>query len=121
MVNMRYGSPNRTAKGANLLWANEDPTASFTGQTISLNLSQYNIIKIVVRATTDDTINGAVCEIAVDGARYTLLVQNVTTGTRYSYNRGATADNSGVVFTGGYRGATSGNGYCIPIAIYGVR
>lgn len=123
-VAMRYGSGeggNRSAGvSMKLLWTNPTPTANFAAQTVALNLSGYQALKIKF-VTTPTGTGHAVQDVLIDGEPYYCYLHNATTGTQYSYIRMATATNTGVEFSTGYRGQAQGAGYMIPLQIYGIR
>ena len=104
------------------LWENKSPTTNFAAQTVSLDLTEYDAIIMTNVATTGSaTANAQNTLLMKDGCTYACISQNVTTGTRYTYNRSVSVNDTGVTFSTGYRAATAGANYFIPLAIYGVR
>lgn len=103
-----------------LLWTNPDPTSSFVAQTISLNLSGYDYVYVIVRATTGESHFGSY--IVPVGASQELLC----VATTYLRKRNATVSTSGITFDGGYNQASistwdSNTSSAIPYQIYGIR
>lgn len=105
-----------------LLWTNSDPTSSFSPQTISLDLSEYDRIEVVSYVNRSSTL--AFSTILHKGIRGTLsgvyaariVIRNLTDG--YT--------NSGISFGSGtnintYGNETTDNAYVIPYKIYGIK
>ena len=102
-----------------LLWVNASPTSSFAAQTISLDLSTYDLV--FVRCRCND--NSILSEFgAKDG--YLSTIQRDTSGDQ-GYQRKFQVSDTGVYFQGvsGYEGgfSTSMDGYMVPFDIYGIK
>lgn len=106
--------------GFTTIWINNSPNSSFSAQTVPLDLSNWNMIAILCKTSTDGT-GYNITFMVTDGNTYILTVGNIAT-TQYFYKRGASADSTGVTFQTGNRNnsSTQGTNYCIPLAIYGV-
>lgn len=106
--------------GFTLIWKNNSPNSNFSAQTVPLDLSNWNMIAILCRTSTEGTAYN-ITFMVTDGNPYVLTVGNITT-TQYFYKRMASAEETGVTFQTGYRNtsSTQGANYCIPLAIYGV-
>lgn len=117
---MRYGTPDESSRASggaqvDLLWTNSSPESSFAAQTVSLGLSEYDMLLITVALTSGGTLATTVCLMGDD---------NFCGGigqSQYSYSRKATVTTTGVTFTTGARNGTSGAGYAIPVYIYGIK
>lgn len=129
-IAMRYGSNDYTRSGGasgggggitmSLLWTNPSPTSNFAAQTVSINLSEFQALKIKFITSPTGTMR-AVQDVLVDGETYNCYLHNATTGTQYSYIRQVIATSTGVEFSTGYREQTAGAGYMIPLEIYGIK
>lgn len=105
-----------------LLWTNSSPTSSFSAQTISLDLSEYRaVLLILVMEATASTIyyNPLLC--LVNGNNY----RAVNGGSKIMH-RSFNVSTSGISVLGGYLvnsyGAdTADNVRQVPIYIYGIR
>lgn len=121
-----------TVENKVLLWENPKPTEAFAGQTIPLNLSDYDSILVYWNINKSGD--------ATDGAAKQATLLKVGTGTYMNASYGAWsstqymgfctrniwANTSGVGFAGGYwHGATNSGGasdnYAIPLEIYGIK
>lgn len=106
-----------------LLWTNASPTSNFAAQTISLSLTKYARIKVIVRANTADDINN-VQEIVSKNIPFQIIAPNGE-GTygweEDNVRRLCIFTNTGITFGDCYAdglGATE-NGRCIPYKIIG--
>lgn len=101
-----------------LLWTNASPTSNFDKQTISLNLSNYQMVYIVIRRSTEN-----------NNLHNSLIVKKGESGFVFAYLGGLgllyreieSVSNSGVNFGVGVMNATTDNKYGIPIYIYGIK
>lgn len=98
-----------------LLWTNQSPTSSFTAQTVSLDLSDYDAVEIYAKRL-----------ISVDG----FIETRVSVGTVgaicgiYGSNglyRSATVSTTGIVFASCYTDGVANNDYLAPVYIYGIK
>ena len=101
------------------LWTNSDPSSNFSAQTVPIDLSNWNLIAILAKPQTTGSTT-SVFRAAV-GTENILSVPNIGS-TQYFYKRNATVTTSGITFSTGYRNTngTTGAGYCIPTAVYGI-
>ena len=102
-----------------LLWTNPNPSSTFAAQTIPINLSSWHLIAIL--AKPQETGSTTSVFLAAVGTDNILSVPNIGS-TQYFYKRNATISSSGITFSTGYRNTngTTGTGYCIPTAVYGL-
>ena len=114
--------------GMDLLWENEDPTASFAAQTVEMDLSQYKFVSIVYHgATAFETFlykNTGFIPVGTS----TELITITKNYPKDFLTRTADISQAGVVFSDGNyvtysTGAISAtaNGYSVPVAIYGIK
>lgn len=103
-----------------LLWTNPSPTSAFASQTVSLDLSDYDYVYIVVRVTTGEAHYGSF--FIKTGSTEELLC----VATTYLRKRNATVSQSGITFDGGYNQASvssweANTSSAIPLRIYGIK
>ncbi len=102
-----------------LLWTNPNPTSSFSAQTISLDLSEYQLVFVVCKGDTTGT------NYTTALAEFNTLTQ-IGTINGYTRFRAFTATATGVQFGGGYKQTSysndgSDNSATIPYHIYGIK
>ena len=104
-----------------LLWTNPNPTSSFTAQTISLDLSEYELFIISSKAYADSS--------SLDEINFSIAIKN-TDSLAIAFRtsspelfRVVTANDNGITFsTGKYTGDTNtSDSYAIPQKIYGIK
>ena len=101
-----------------LLWTNASPTSDFAKQTISLNLSKYKIVYIVIRRSKGN-----------NNLHNSLIVKKGESGFIFCYMGGhgllyreiEGVSDSGVNFGVGVMNGNTDNQYGIPIYIYGIK
>lgn len=104
-----------------LLWTNPNPSSNFSAQTVSLDLTNYDLI--VIESSTTTTSSRLFMTLCRNGT----AAQLQRIGTNYLYIRSLDITNAGVSFETGQRiQALSGtwasnSGYIIPQKIYGVH
>lgn len=99
------------------LWENESPTSSFSGQTIELDLSEYQLILLYARISTSyESLNSA---SAVVG-KYS-RINGVWGNNNNVFHRAFTPSATGIVFEGGYYNGAYNASYLIPQYIYGIK
>lgn len=126
MIAVQFGSGNASGKAVglrmDLLWENDDLSASFAAQTVQVDLSAYTHYVIVpIFSTSNQNASPAVLNVAKDGIVAGLVVgsgTNNNVGSRTCYYDSSVP---GIVFAGGRYGGANNNGYCIPKAVYGVK
>lgn len=102
-----------------LLWTNASPDSSFAAQTVSLDLSEYDVIMIALAQSTSPSGEYIYTEIAfIDGKIHMLMGNFSGTTTR----RMATISSTGIIFNVGEipAGATY-NDRMIPLQIWGIK
>lgn len=102
-----------------LLWTNPDPTETFSAQTVSLDLSLYDLV--LVRASVYYTSVAYVPEVVGRiGERITLIapvwINSADTGVAYRY---ANITSTGVSFETAQH--STDNEHAIPQEIYGIK
>ena len=105
-----------------LLWTNPAPTASFAAQTVSLDLSQYDLVYIKSKRKNDNSGYYGSNFVLIDGIQYSMV--NIYGGL-IEY-RGFTPSESGIVFTNGslystYATGSTNDSYMVPYQIYGIK
>lgn len=107
-----------------LLWENASPTTAFAAQTISLDLNDYDEIRIDYRPFYDKTnLKSETCKIG-GSAILDLVMSNmgyVNASTVFVGFRGLSATTTSVTFNGGYNYSATDDRCCIPLAIYGIK
>ena len=104
-----------------LLWQNPNPTASFSPQTVTVDLSGYTLVMVVIRQSdTSGYEVSAIIPNAVWASGRALTVTN------YRQVRSFQIVSTGVSFEEGQEGSPSGNvsvnnARAIPIYIYGIK
>lgn len=103
-----------------LLWTNPSPTSAFAGKTISIDLSNYDLIII------DHYTNNAVGSDTQQHMQQILLKEVgqgfLISGFNYYQRRKVSLiDNTGITFGGGWYIAQADNSVCIPQKIYGIK
>lgn len=124
---MRYGTPGESSGGGSsggmteeLLWTNPDPSAAFSAQTVSLDLSAYEFIDIVgIADATGSTYMHFVNRFVI--GELGRLTKSGRNADPPSFNRDVTTSTTGVTFSTGYRNSTAGTRYAIPVRIYGIK
>ena len=111
--------------GWDLLWKNSAPTSSFSAQTISLDLSNYDAVAISYNGsgyqnTVSDSARLYLFHL-IDGKDATLFAQ---TSTLVFGERNITVNTTGIVFAVGRYVASSSNDNnyaCVLKEIYGIK
>lgn len=101
-----------------LLWTNASPTSDFAKQTISLNLSNYKMVYIVIRrSTTNNNLHNSLVVKKGEGG----FIFAYLGGYGLLYREIESVSNSGVNFGVGVMIGNTDNQYGIPIYIYGIK
>lgn len=108
-----------------LLWTNPNPTASFSAQTLNIDLSQYECL--FVETEGNKYTSGLISYHQMEYVD--LSVESYSICGRYSINsntyvsiRVITAHtNNSISFSNGSAGTTTDGRLCIPIKIYGLK
>ena len=106
-----------------LLWTNASPTSAYGEQTVSLNLSGYQMIAIVLNRDTGGAAKSTT--IVFVGSASKCVVYQDAYGL-YPGSRNATVSTTGVAFSNGYDNGNStaagtSNSVAIPYQIFGIR
>lgn len=117
---MQYGSAGRVSGGRGIritpLWENDAPTSNFGAQTVEMNLSGYDAVMVHFRITTSS--DGSWLQVGL--MSHSGNWGGAFRGQTYTYHREFNLASDGVTFAAGYRDSTSGAGYAIPVAVYGI-
>ena len=97
-----------------VLWENPDPTVRFAGQTIAMDLTEYEHFKILLK---DSISADRYFEASASFKGYELIFGNVN---HTDYYRRCTFSNDGVWFSNTV-GSSSNNDYTIPVKIIGYK
>lgn len=90
-----------------LLWQNPSPSASFSAQTIPLDLSKYRFVYIETASTT----------AFIRVGKYAVVYGNGYPNIR---NRSFTVNTNGVIVSEGFQNGSVDNGAEVPQRIYGI-
>ena len=122
-----HAMPSADAVGAmskwTLLWTNASPTSAYGEQTVSLNLSGYQMVAIVLNRAANDTTKNTT--LVFVGSVSKCLVYQEAYGL-YVASRNVTVSTTGVAFSIGYDNGNStaagtSNSVAIPYSIYGIK
>lgn len=108
--------PFKSGLEGTLLWSRS--ASNFSAQTVSIDLSEYAFIAIVVRASTIHGNGTSLPQILKIGESGRL---SATADSTTSFYRDVSCNANGVTFKGGYWETSANNKYCIPIEIYGYK
>lgn len=100
-----------------LLWTNPSPTSSFSAQTISLDLSNYDEVEIEAKQLASGTIV-QLCRVGI-GKQTKCLFRDGNANNFYT--RTFVVSASSIQFGDAYYNSTVTNTDCVPIAIYGIK
>lgn len=120
----------RPSSGWELLWTNPNPSANYDAQTVSIDLSRYDLIMILARVAADRTylVPPTIIPKNSDGGALSFtifasinnwphnLVQRIVSMVD---DNGITFDDATIKATNATTSATTSNDYLIPCYIYG--
>lgn len=110
-----------------LLWTNPNPTSVFSAQTLDVDLSQYDYVKIIYNETSITNKDGISYFKILD------IPTSLTTHHQYGicdsggssaidiYGRCIWNNNGKIAFSDAKYGGNVTNTYCIPKRIYGIK
>ena len=113
-----------------LLWTNPNPNSSFSAQTISLNLSDYNAIMVEFYEYAPIESRHSLGSVtAIVGEQKSEVVMcpylnyenNQKKVESFSARPFRTPDNTGVIFYEAMNAVGQNDSQCVPIHIYGIR
>ena len=116
---MANGTVQRMGMQTWRLWENSDPTVAFTAKTISGDLSAYDAFLIEYGGSTT-YYNNIMSEIVLKNGKQYMLSCILASGNT-PRNRGVTATDSGITFSGGYQSGSANNNAVIPLVIHGIK
>ena len=123
MANLfRCGSNQNSNLGGKLLWTNPSPNAAFAAQTLSMDLSKYNIIIVI----SNYAYNISKADIVIlNKNEWNCLIAERADGNGTAYRGISKCTDTEIVISGGgviENGSNiSNNLYCIPYKIYGIN
>lgn len=108
-----------------LLWTNSDMNVAFAPQTISLDLSGYDVIRIDFSHFLNESSH--ISEFSIGYKGFLFVTEGIV--SRNEQARSFTSSTTGIVFTEGYEwdkskgtsDSTLNNKRCIPRRIYGIK
>ena len=99
------------------LWNNASPASTFNKQTVSLDLSKYQMVAIEYRFNTTDDYR----KMYIGNVGSTMALDVVSTSGYLGW-RSAAVSTTGISFSAAtYNGNSNVVGYIIPVAIYGIK
>lgn len=107
--------------GAKLLWTNDNPSSNFLGQTITLDLTNYD--GVIIEFNVAKSVNSLLTRAYIrknDNSQYLSVGGLYNPSNAKSRGRTISVNNNGITLGNGYTDATD-NGACIPIKIYGLH
>lgn len=108
-LNELYSKVNTYSE--DLLWTNSSPTERFYSQTISLDLSEYDEVKIASWASVNEDESSLIV-VPMNTTKYIGAYYD-----SFPTTRTASRSVTGVTFGD----ATAGTALCIPVRIYGIK
>lgn len=103
---------------ATLLWDNPNPTANFSPQTVSIDLTPYTILLVQSKLIASESTLGPMCVISKSSNQQRCIITGLDQGV---FTRIITSvTDTGIAFGNGYSNSTSGSEYCVPVKIYGI-
>jgi hypothetical protein len=109
------------------LWKNASPTSNFAAQTISLNLSDYDGVRIVWKPSTTGGERIITDGVIGNDYLFNFIANGNASAIAELRTRKVTISTTGCSFTAGYgktitvTSAGTQAGYCIPVSIYGIK
>ena len=105
-----------------LVWTNASPTSAFSAQVINLDLSEYDLIKILFKGWAQYEYSIFEMEVAKNSKG------RLGAPMDYNWNRDVATTNSSIIFatakgygTYGKTTTVDNDQACVPIAIYGIK
>lgn len=110
-----------TPHAIDLIWQNSNPTASFSPQTVAVDLTGYSLVMVVIRQS--DT---TAYETSVIVPNIVWTPGRALTIANYRQMRSFQIVSTGIAFEDGQEGAPAGNvsvnnARAIPVFIYGIK
>lgn len=107
-----------------LLWTNASPSSAFAAQTVSLNLSWYDMVAVVTRYGPSDSESGqwgrAISFLKVGWPASKMVNYRGDEAVSLGH-RCATVSTTGISFAIGYENTTQSTTRAIPQEIYGIK
>lgn len=110
------------------LWTNPSPSSNFGAQTIPLDLSNYDMVRVMWRRGTNASGDGQAMDCAIPSSQNMMMTMWFGAyAVPFSY-RECAPSSTGVYFgnctqktAASTSGASNHNQDCIPTAIYGIK
>lgn len=104
-----------------MLWENSNPNTNFRSQTVSLDLSKYDMLQIFFKNGATSSSYAASLMALIDGRNYMMTMPHFAASGGNSY-RMLVPTSTGITFNSGYIGGQGQNDSInIPYAIYGIK
>lgn len=125
-IAMRYGTPGEgggygggSSGGVqvDLLWTNPNPSSNFSAQTVVIDLSDYDAVRITFISNMNSPV-AYTQDADIDSYTHNLFAVSAAPARQ---SRQFTLSSTGIVFSNGATGSTSGSQYGVPIKIYGIK
>lgn len=134
-IAMQYGSGNYTAQNMpqsggggssggieiKLLWTNPNPNALFNSQTISLDLSGYDAVGIIVNFYVQNPCFMLPMQILPCDSNYSHRITISQSLGNYTGGRQVDFLPTGLQIGAGYYNGAANNTACVPYQIYGIK
>lgn len=134
MVSMQFGGQgnaisNKTRPFIVPLWENPDETSSFSAQTISLDLTEFDAVLVTARVSTTAAAKSSLVVVKDQGDFMITTIRNFPDASALQFTRrNISATDTGVTISAGTAKSTTStsagstnNGYCVPVMIYGIH
>lgn len=106
-----------------LLWTNPNPSAYFSSQTLSIDLTNYDDIEVTICDFSADAtrVNRVTTELCPKGKTTFIVTPYWTTTLGNFSGRAFTPSNTGIVIDEGRNQSGVNNGNAVPLVIYGIK
>lgn len=140
IVGVNQGESTGSGAGVTLLWTNSDPASTFAAQKISLNLAEYEWVKIEAILADSDILSYAIimdAPVGTEDDHQKCMIQfhnrhlvTEASGAVYLYTRAFYAVETGVTFTdcsrrtltiNGDAANSTQNARAVPTRIWGIK
>lgn len=105
-----------------LLWTNSNPTSSYTGGTINLDLTDYKYVVIDANSRVDNRMYGTMIKNFILVGETKWIFSKDIDNVNYARMRKCSTSNSGVTFENvGFDYDSSSSNYVVPYHIWGIK
>lgn len=98
------------------LWENASPTSEFAAQTVSIDLSAYQLVEVHFKYAA--AANGRAISSCPVGTRLNVVMGGSNNALAMRY---ANVSETGLSFESGYLNGTANTTSAIPVEIYGIK